>query len=67
MQSIDSATFAATALEIFHSALVVHQYRHHLVGLWNDFVEGDIPCVVVNVVHNLKREKYKRKRNRRYV
>jgi len=53
-QSIDSGALAAAALEILHCALVVHQHRHHLVGLRDDFVECDIPSVVVDIVHNLK-------------
>lgn len=53
-QSIDRATLATAALEIFHRAFVVHQYRHDLVSLRNHFVERDIPGVVIDIVHNLK-------------
>ena len=59
-QSIDSAALAAAALEILHCALVVHQYRHHLVGLGDHFVKCDIPRVVVNVVYNLSYKRQKR-------
>ena len=52
-QAVDGAALAAAALEVLDRALVVHEHRHHLVGLRDHLVERDLARVVVDVVQDL--------------